>query len=235
MDNSPTALFESYEQDFQQIIDSVRDKLEGKGKDEQGEARKASLRRVEMDLDEADEMVSQMEIEIQGIPQSIRTQYSTRLRTAKSELSRYKKLSKDMHSQLARADLLQSDSNGGFSSDDPYGVASDRTRLLAGTQVLEDGTRRLQDSQRIALETEAQGADILMNLRQQRETIENSRNTLQTADTAIDRASGTLKTMIRRYVYPCYQLSIVESLQSYAPIFIECTNSASLLERLSSF
>lgn len=36
MDNSPTALFDTYEQDFRQIIDSVRSKLEGDGKDERG-------------------------------------------------------------------------------------------------------------------------------------------------------------------------------------------------------
>lgn len=34
MDNSPTSLFDSYEQDFQQIIDSIKLKLEGDAKDE---------------------------------------------------------------------------------------------------------------------------------------------------------------------------------------------------------
>ena len=58
MDNSPTALFDSYEQDFKQIILAIREKLEGDAKDVQGEQRKAALRRVEMELDEADEMVS---------------------------------------------------------------------------------------------------------------------------------------------------------------------------------
>ncbi|KAJ7781358.1 vesicle transport v-SNARE protein N-terminus-domain-containing protein [Mycena metata] len=199
MDNSPTALFDSYEQDFQQFIDTIRQKLDGEGKDDSGEQRKASLRRAEMELDEADEMVSQMEIEIQGIPQSIRPQYQTRLRTAKADLTRYKKQYKDVHAQLARSALLSSNRAGGaFTSDEPYGPTSDRTRLLAGTSVLEDGTKRLQDSHRIALETEDQGAEILMNLRQQREQIEHSRDTLQTANTSIERASGTLKGMIRR-------------------------------------
>lgn len=32
--NSPTALFDSYEQDFRQFIDTIREKLEGDGKDE---------------------------------------------------------------------------------------------------------------------------------------------------------------------------------------------------------
>ena len=36
MDNSPTALFDSYEQDFQQIVQSIREKLEGDAKDERG-------------------------------------------------------------------------------------------------------------------------------------------------------------------------------------------------------
>ncbi|KAF9263517.1 vesicle transport v-snare protein vti1 [Marasmius fiardii PR-910] len=197
MDNSPTSLFDSYEQDFKQFTEQIREKLEGDDNDT--EQRKASLRRVEMELDEADEMVSQMDIEIQGIPQSIRPKYQTRLREAKQELSRYKSISKDLNSKLARSALLSSSSRPGFpTSDDPYGPTSDRTRLLHGTALLEDGTKRLQESQRIASETEEQGADILMNLRIQREQIENSRNTLEIANTSVDRASNTLKGMIRR-------------------------------------
>ncbi|KXN83728.1 Vesicle transport v-SNARE protein vti1 [Leucoagaricus sp. SymC.cos] len=205
MDSSPTALFDTYEQDFDQFIESIRDKLEGSGKDEVGEQRKATLRRVEMDLDEADEMVSQMEIEIQGIPQSLRSAYQTRLRTAKTSLTTYKKSLTEARAGLARAELLSSSKSaspdlGGSgeypNSDDPY--TSDRSRLLSGTSLLEDGTRRLQESQRIALETEEHGTDILRSLRGQREQIENARNTLWRADTAVDRASGTLKKMIRR-------------------------------------
>lgn len=199
MDNSPTALFDSYEQDFQQIVQSIREKLEGEAKDGQGEKKKAALRRVEMELDEADEMVSQMEIEIQGIPQSLKGQFQARIKSAKADLTRYKKLSKDMHAQLTRADLLASTRGGAGTptSDEPYGT-SDRSRLLAGTNILEDGTRRLQETHRVALETEEQGADILRSLRGQREQIENARDTLRTADTSIGRAAGTLKKMIRR-------------------------------------
>src|SRR5216684_9255127 len=158
-----------------------------------------------------------MEIEIQGIPQSIRPKYQSRIRTSKSDLARYNKLSREMHAQASRADLFSSHNGGApATSDEPYG-SSDRVRLLAGTTILEDGSRRLQESQRIALETEEQGADILRSLVGQREQIENARNTvrvptivnvhfnltslqLQSADTSIDRASGTLKKMIRRWV-----------------------------------
>lgn len=117
-----------------------------------------------------------MEIEIQGIPQSIRPSYQTRIKSAKSDLARYKKLSKDTLAALNRSDLLGSRSPA-TSSDDPYG-SNDRTRLLTGTALLEDGSRRLQESQRIALETEEQGADILRSLRGQREQIQNARDTV---------------------------------------------------------
>lgn len=36
MDNSPTSLFDSYEQDFQQLINSIREKLDGDAKDDRG-------------------------------------------------------------------------------------------------------------------------------------------------------------------------------------------------------
>ena len=73
-----------------------------------------------------------------------------------------------------------------------------RQRLLQGTDKLQDGTRRLEESYRLALETEDIGAGILTNLRGQREQIENTRDTLYRADNSIDRAGGTLKQMIRR-------------------------------------
>lgn len=36
MDQSPTALFDSYEQDLQQILGSVREKLDGEAKEGRG-------------------------------------------------------------------------------------------------------------------------------------------------------------------------------------------------------
>ncbi|KAF8684733.1 vesicle transport v-SNARE protein vti1 [Rhizoctonia solani] len=195
MDNSPTALFDSYAQDFQQLINSVREKLEAPTTN--GEQRKAALRRVEMELDEADEMISQMEVEIQSMPQSLRGTYNTRVRGLKTELARWKKSAKDLHIQSSRTELFNNATSG---ADDPYGddATNQRTRLLAGTQSLADSSRRLEDSHRIALETEDVGADILRSLRVQREQIEHTRDTLGGADRSIDRASGTLKQMITR-------------------------------------
>ncbi|KAF8327613.1 vesicle transport v-snare protein vti1 [Cantharellus anzutake] len=198
MDNSPTSLFESYEQDFKSIIESIRGKLDGEAKDQNGEQRKATLRRVDMEVEEADEIISQMEVEIQGMPQSLKARNQIRVKTNKSDLSKLRTQAKALHATATRADLLGShafNTSAAFSEEDS---GSQRTRLLAGTQTLTDSTRRLEDSHRIALETEDVGADILRSLRIQREGIVRTRDTLHEADASITRASGTLKGMIRR-------------------------------------
>nr|CAG8503956.1 3931_t:CDS:2 [Entrophospora candida] len=73
-----------------------------------------------------------------------------------------------------------------------------RTRLLSSTERLNDSSKRLQDSHRIALEIENIGADVLGDIRRQREQIIHTRNTLMEADSYIDKAQRTLKGMTRR-------------------------------------
>lgn len=122
-------------------------------------------------------------------------------------------MQKDVRSESQRSDLL---GGPGFpNADDPYSDDpanyTTRARLLQGTETLADGSKRLDNARRIALETEDVGADILRNLRGQREQIEHTRDTASTglvsgkdaeaaqlvqADSSIDRAAGTLKKMI---------------------------------------
>ncbi|RSH93318.1 hypothetical protein EHS25_007672 [Saitozyma podzolica] len=199
MDTSPTALFENYDEDLKSLLASLKGKLDGDVKQLKGEQRKAALKKVAEELDEAEEILAQMDVELPSMPVSIRQQYQGRLATSKQGLERVKKTIKDLRADAQRSELL---SGPGFPpSDDPYtdedpSAYSSRTRLLRGTETLEDGSRRLDNAQRIAMETEDVGADILRNLRGQREQIEHTRDTLTQADSSIDRAAGTLKKMI---------------------------------------
>lgn len=140
-----------------------------------------------------------MEVEIHSMPVSIRRTFQDRLSSSKSQVERARKTYRDASAESARSELL-----GPTSFDDPYGdddtAFNTRTRLLAGTEALDDSSRRLDSAHRIALETEDVGADILRSLRGQREQIEHTRDTLTRADGSIDRASGTLKKMIYKWV-----------------------------------
>lgn len=128
-----------------------------------------------------------MEIELQGMPQSIRGPFSARARAAKSTLAALKTRAREAHSTAQRAALLGRASGSGSPFRDAgdaelggrgSGENGDRQRLLAGTALLEGGSRRLHDAERTALETEETGADILRELQRQREQIVNTRETV---------------------------------------------------------
>ncbi|CEH13851.1 vesicle transport v-snare protein vti1 [Ceraceosorus bombacis] len=194
-----TELYSSYTSDYEQLLSSIQSTLDSVSS-AKGEARAGALRRADMEADEAEEIVAQMELEVQGMPQAIKSRYQVEMRGKKAELEGLRKRLRQAAAQSSGRDLPPSAFNGD-SGDLESGLAdtqAQRQRLLQGTATLEDGSRRLEDSHRLALQTEDLGADILRNLRGQREQIEHSRDTLRQADSNIDRSSRTLQQMIRR-------------------------------------
>ncbi|KAI9319053.1 t-SNARE [Dichotomocladium elegans] len=195
-------LFASYEQDFQTVSDSIRSKIDQQIPNQSGEQRKATTRAAEREIDEADEIIGQMEMEILNIPAPSRTRLQAKLRLYKSEAEKMKR-------DLRRANASGHMNNASSVRDELFGNYSDsndldastmdqRQRLLTGTERLGESSRRLEDSHRIALETEGIGVNILNTLKGQRETMLRARDTLAEADSYIDKASKTLKGMARR-------------------------------------
>lgn len=129
-----------------------------------------------------------MEIETQGIAQSLRFSYQSRIESAVADLARRKKLSKCTHASLARTKFLSS-SMGTPPSDEPHssGITSDNARLLAGTGLQGGGSRWLQDRQRIVLETREQGSDILRSLRGRVDTNAPARADTTTGSRSVSR------------------------------------------------
>ncbi|GAA5873735.1 hypothetical protein JCM8547_005935 [Rhodosporidiobolus lusitaniae] len=217
--------FGDYEQDLETVLTGVADKLQGEAVSLRGDERRSVFRRVERELEEADEIIAQMEVEVQTADRD-RTELQGKLRGHKATVARHKTELKTLSSGADRDDLLGSSSRGDHISipmsdlDRPESPSStsasqaQRSRLLSQTDKLAQGQQRLDDSHRIALETEEVGTGILRDLRSQRDTLEHTRNTLYDADGSIDRASNTLKKMIRR----AYQQRAV----TYAIIAILC-------------
>ncbi|KAF9103373.1 hypothetical protein BGX27_010606 [Mortierella sp. AM989] len=191
-------LFESYEQDYEAIKVSINERLATSG-GQTGEIKKQTLRAADREIDEANEILQQMEMELLNLPQGSKTRLQARLRGYKTELDRLKQTLKRAQStsrSTSDRDELLGGGSGGLDLD--AASMDQRTRLLNGTDRLAESSRRLQDSHKIALETESLGAGILTDLRGQREQIIHTRNTLLEADSNIDKASRTLKGMARR-------------------------------------
>ncbi|KAJ1882196.1 Vesicle transport V-snare protein [Coemansia sp. RSA 1722] len=202
-------LFDSYESEYTALIHSVRQRLEAQLPMLGGQERHALLQTTDRELVEAYELAEQLEVELLSLPGPQRTRAGPRIRQYKAEVNKLqqeaKRISQGMggnHEANRRA--LLGDASGGnntlMASDGGLsGLEGDqRTRLLSGSERLAAGTQRLEQSHRIAIETESVGASILQDLRSQREQIVNTRNTLMEADSHIDRSQRTLRTMTRR-------------------------------------
>lgn len=93
---------------------------------------------------------------------------------------------KGLQATADRDDLLSTPSSPHTAIDMPErssstspSLAQQRARLLSATDKLSDGQRRLEDSHRVALETEGLGAGILRDLRGQRDTLLHTRDNVR--------------------------------------------------------
>ncbi|KAI9139203.1 t-SNARE [Paraphysoderma sedebokerense] len=193
-------LFQTYEQDYVSISKSIAGKLtESKSGKVVGEPLKSLFRAIEREIEEAEEILSQMDIEVYSLPPTTRTKLQPKLKNYKAEVDKWKKDLTNVRrtAPADRAALLGSDADFDSPYDDMQSQAQ-RDRLMMGTDRLNKASERLMDSHRIALETEQSGISTLQELRRQREQIEHTRNSLREADSYIDKAQRTLRGMARR-------------------------------------
>ena len=188
-------LFSNYEAELKLVEADLNQKLD-RIPEMIGEERKSAVRSAERAVDEAKELLDQMNIEKSNIPTSIRAKVNSRFRNHQSDVD-------DLTRKLK---TLSSDRKALFGdryTDDPDDTTKDvqleqRQQLLSGTDRLGRSGERLRESQRIALETEQIGAGTLADLHQQRNVIENTHRNLQQSEGYVDRSVKTLRGMARR-------------------------------------
>ncbi|CAG8949363.1 hypothetical protein HYFRA_00004990 [Hymenoscyphus fraxineus] len=184
-------LFSSYEAELKLVQADLSQKLD-QIPDLSGEPRKAAISQAERALEEADEILSSMKLEKSNIPSANRTKVNQRLRNFESDIDVAKRKLRTLADD--RSALF-----GGRYSDNPNDVQLEqRQQLLSGTDRLDRSSQRLKASQALANDTEAIGASTLADLRLQRETIENTTNTLLISEGYVDRSVKTLRGMARR-------------------------------------
>lgn len=137
-------------------------------------------------------------MEKQNIPSAARSKVNVRFRNYSSDIDELKRKLKSLSDD--RRALF-----GDRYTDDPEAGDAhmqQRQQLLSGTERLERSSARLQESHRLALETEDIGRGTLADLHQQRETIERTRQNLHQSEGYVDTSIKTLRGMARRYCTP---------------------------------
>lgn len=179
-------LFTTYETDYQVTYNEAQQKL-GSISDLSGDERREAMKAVEKSTDECIEILDQLSIEVQNIQSGKRSKYNKQIRGYRQDVDGLKKQLKDLQDEDDRSQLFGSSKSN-----------AQRSELLKSNAALERTSERLRDSSRIANETEQIGANIMLDLRSQREQLNNSRQTLFEADGYVDRSIQTLKSMTRR-------------------------------------
>lgn len=209
-------MFASYENDLKLLQADLNQKLDQIA-ESSGEQRKSAIRHAEQVLDEATELVSsiftipltgcwgitdlrprkyqqldQMRMEKQNIPSAVRSKVNIRFRNYSSDIDEVKRKLKSLSDD--RKALF-----GDRYRDEPQDEhLEQRQQLLSGTERLERSSGRLQESQRVALETEQLGQNTLADLYGQRQTIQHTRDNLQQSEGYVDTSIKTLRGMARR-------------------------------------
>ncbi|KAJ1537854.1 Vesicle transport through interaction with t-SNAREs 1A, partial [Cladochytrium tenue] len=202
MAEAESAVFDTYQKEFLALQAAVADKIRSAiPAAQEPDAKKLLVNQCRRELEEADEIIGQMDMEAASLGPAAKERLQPRIKSFKEELRRAKK---DLTAALTEREQLLGGTGSGASSRvitdleaGGGGGASEaqRARLLRGTERLQDASRRLDDARRVALDAEAAGVDTLAALSGQREQILRARDRLQTADGWVTKSQGLLKTM----------------------------------------
>nr|XP_054773294.1 vesicle transport through interaction with t-SNAREs homolog 1A-like isoform X1 [Lytechinus pictus] len=187
------AAMEEFEHQFAAVSAEITSKI-NKIPILSGNDKKQLAGSAEKQVDEAHELLEQMNIEIRNIPSAERQKFTTRLKSYQTELNR---LEKDLRrSKVASRDDGAREELLGM--DDYRNSEDQKTRLLDNTERLERTSRKLDAGYKMTVETEQLGQDIMDNLHKDREKIDRSRNRLRDMDSNVGQSSRVLSAMMRR-------------------------------------
>lgn len=200
-----SSLLSSYESEYKSTLAQALQNLAAAPSQTLAE-RNSTLSHVEEQKDELLDLVDQMDIEVNNAVADAtqRAGVKARLRGYRKEIADKVRTPLQQLMDARDRDALFGSSAGGsaagMSGADANMTEEQRQQLLQSHNVLNRTGERLRDASRIAAETEGIGSQIMADLRAQRETLENSRQTLFQADSYVDKSIKTLKTMSRRLV-----------------------------------
>ncbi|KAF7995717.1 hypothetical protein HCN44_006824 [Aphidius gifuensis] len=187
-------LIDNYEQQYAVLTADITAKICRISVTSGGE-KKQFIQDVDRQLEEAQELLEQMELEVRGIAGNQRDRLRGRVESHRAEL---KRLANEFKlAKKPREDIIDIDNDDNWDN----GVTEDQKKRLLDTSEKIDRTgRTLQNGYRMVLETEEIGSQVLKDLSDQRETIQRSRARLRETDAELGRGSRILSTMIFRAI-----------------------------------
>ncbi|KAG7189017.1 hypothetical protein KM043_008610 [Ampulex compressa] len=206
------SLIDNYEQQYAVLTADITAKI-GRIWVLNGNEKRAFIQDVDRQIEEAQELLEQMELEVRGMNGVARDRLRGRVESHRAELKR----------------LTQEFQSAKKPKDDSIDIAIDeswdnnvtedqRKRLLDASERIDRSGRTLQNGYRMVLETEEIGTQVLKDLHDQRETIQRSRGRLRETDADLGRGSRLLSGMIMRSL----QQRIILAVVALALVIVAC-------------
>ncbi|KAH0950893.1 hypothetical protein HN011_000316 [Eciton burchellii] len=206
------SLIDNYEQQYAVLTADVTAKI-GRIRIQSGGEKRAFIQDVDRQIEEAQELLEQMELEVRGMNGTARDRLRGRVESHRAELKRLTQefqMAKKPKEDIIEITLEESWDNN---------VTEDqRKRLLDTSERIERSGRTLQNGYRMVLETEEIGSQVLKELHEQRETIQRSRGRLRETDAELGRGSRLLSGMIFR----SFQQKIILAAVALVLIIVTC-------------
>ncbi|XP_012221856.1 vesicle transport through interaction with t-SNAREs homolog 1A [Linepithema humile] len=186
------SLIDNYEQQYAVLTADITAKI-GRIRIQSGSEKRAFIQDVDRQIEEAQELLEQMELEVRGMNGTARDRLRGRVESHRAEL---KRLTQEFQTaKKPKEDVTEITMEESWDNN----VTEDqRKRLLDSSERIERSGRTLQNGYRMALETEEIGSQVLKDLHEQRETIQRSRGRLRETDAELGRGSRLLSGMIFR-------------------------------------
>eukprot|EP01111_Echinosteliopsis_oligospora_P014433 TRINITY_DN5435_c0_g1_i1.p1 TRINITY_DN5435_c0_g1~~TRINITY_DN5435_c0_g1_i1.p1 ORF type:complete len:250 (+),score=47.81 TRINITY_DN5435_c0_g1_i1:83-751(+) len=190
------ANFDKYDEEYQHIINTISRKLK-QLPNFAGERRKIAIKETEKEIEDAEQLIKQMDIDAANHPMRARLQ--PRIRTYQQDLIGHRR-------ELQRAVTMPSSNSmrddlfSGASQDYQVQYQDQRAAILAGNAKLDVTSERLANAHRLGVESENIGASVLGELHGQRQQIIRATNKLDEVDDSMKSGRTILRGMARRVV-----------------------------------
>jgi len=192
---SVSEMFDSHVADFKRAESDAKEAVLLATTATKLEVQEKCLSEVQNLLVQAEKSVELMSAELRTTPGN-KGPASNKAKQHRAELASLKRTVKDLENKVQRQRLL----GGKFHEDEEERNPGGRQRLMDTSERLQEGTRRIDETRRVALETEEIGIDVMSDLRGQRDVILRTRTHMGDIDSNLEASRRTLTTMGRRVV-----------------------------------
>lgn len=194
--------FESLEDDFISMKDGLTNKINDLLQKSSGERRKNLARDIQRELDDAQRLLEDLELEAKNAPYPYKLQMNNRLKQHRQDLLNLnRKVSQSDNSSASsnRSQLFaRSNQTDGAALSSSGMVTNNRGKLLQMNETIDRTTETVYRTQQIAAETDQVGIAVVDELGTQREALIRTKERLVDTDVNLTRSRKILRSMYRR-------------------------------------